>query len=80
MVGDELVEGMCPRCKLNVVVKRRYALSRREGKAHICSDCGVSEAMIDYIRHKQGLPKLLKKEEEAAYALTFEPPIVLWGE
>lgn len=79
-MADELIEGMCPRCNMKVVLKSRHAVSRRENKIHICSECGISEAMIDFVRHRQGLPKLLTESEEAAYALTFEPPIELWGE
>ena len=28
------------------------ALSRRDNKTHICSDCGVKEALMDFIRWK----------------------------
>ena len=40
----------CPRCK------RKYrgypALSRRDNETEICSDCGVAEALSDFILTK----------------------------
>jgi hypothetical protein len=39
----------CPRCKINELdgVEVRNALSRRDNKTYICSDCGLGEAMAD---------------------------------
>ena len=45
--GSDCLE--CPRCrelKLNPV-QVHNALSRRDNKTYICSDCGLHEAMID---------------------------------
>lgn len=36
----------CPTCGKDIV--GFPALSRRDNKTHICSDCGVDEAMADY--------------------------------
>ena len=40
----------CPRCK------RKYrgypALSRKDNKTEICSDCGVAEALSSFILYK----------------------------
>ena len=42
----------CPRCKR---MYRGYpALSRRDNETEICSDCGVAEALSDYILNKGG--------------------------
>ena len=47
---------VCPRCG------KRYnkypAISRKDNKTEICPDCGVEEAMIDYIKFlKESKPK-----------------------
>ncbi len=40
----------CPRCKKLKLKEEQAmnALSRRDNKTYICSDCGTDEAMIDY--------------------------------
>lgn len=46
----------CPRCGLNTLRPEKVmnALSRRDNKTYICSDCGTAEAMEDYAA-KMGL-------------------------
>ena len=39
---------LCPRCG-DLVFEECPALSRRDYKTKICSDCGTDEAMFDYI-------------------------------
>ena len=40
----------CPRCKR---MYRGYpALSRRDNKTEICSDCGTAEALMDFMLNK----------------------------
>ena len=38
--------GNCPRCKREI--KTFPALSRRDNRTDICSDCGTAEALEDY--------------------------------
>lgn len=38
----------CPRCGREV--NELLALSRRDNKTMICDDCGVEEAMWDFVR------------------------------
>lgn len=42
----------CPRCKKSKDMKYP-ALSRRDNKTEICSDCGTSEAMFDFLIAQQ---------------------------
>jgi DNA-directed RNA polymerase subunit RPC12/RpoP len=44
----------CPRCKQKKLHPEKVmnALSRRDNKTYICSDCGTAEAMFDYIQHR----------------------------
>jgi predicted RNA-binding Zn-ribbon protein involved in translation (DUF1610 family) len=39
----------CPRCGLMKMrdIEVQNALSRRDNKTHICSDCGTEEALVD---------------------------------
>ena len=37
----------CPRCKQNIE-EGMHALSRRDNKTKICSDCGTDEALSDW--------------------------------
>ena len=48
---------ICSRCKENELdsIEVRNALSRRDNKTYICSDCGVDEAMLDYFGGKEDL-------------------------
>lgn len=48
----------CPRCKRKVmkIPIQINALSRRDNKTYICSDCGAEEALID--------AKILKSDEK----------------
>lgn len=48
----------CPRCL--GVMSEYPAVSRRDNKTEICSDCCQEEAMIDYGRNS--LPDPLKRE------------------
>lgn len=56
---------ICPRCKTNFLrpVKATNALSRRDNKSYICSDCGIDEAMIDYFRGKEDLSWLKEMKD-----------------
>jgi transposase-like protein len=53
---------ICPRCKKNELnpVEVRNALSRRDNKTYICSDCGTDEAMFDFAARSK--PEALKKK------------------
>jgi len=42
--------GNCPRCTKEI--KTFPALSRRDNKTDICSDCGTTEALEDYYRER----------------------------
>ena len=47
---------ICPRCKESELDSIEVsALSRRDNKTYICSDCGVDEAMLDYFGCKEDL-------------------------
>jgi DNA-directed RNA polymerase subunit RPC12/RpoP len=48
---------ICPRCKVNELNPRlpANALSRRDNKSYICSECGTDEAMIDYFHESEDL-------------------------
>ena len=41
----------CPRCGQTTVCYP--ALSRRDNKTNICSQCGIDEAMSDWLKHIQ---------------------------
>ena len=45
----------CPRCKTNELdpIETRNALSRKDNKTYICSQCGVEEALEAFLRHKE---------------------------
>lgn len=49
----------CPKCQINVLheEKVRNALSRKDNKTYICNDCGLAEAMADYVRSSMGFKK-----------------------
>ena len=51
----------CPRCKFDV--NDYPAISRRDNKTEICSNCGIEEAMFDFEMHleKEAERKWLKK-------------------
>ena len=53
---------ICPRCK-----KRTYykypALSRRDNKTEICSECGNAEAMFDIMKYNAHIQEVYTKEE-----------------
>lgn len=42
-MGNQMITGICPKCGQSY--KGRPALSRDNGKALICPDCGVREAL-----------------------------------
>ena len=43
---------MCPRCNERELIRPlvRNALSRKDNKTYICSECGVAEALEDWAR------------------------------
>ena len=53
---------ICPRC--NRKINGYPALSRHDNKTYICSECGVSEAMEDYLGIKYEGKKYWVEEEE----------------
>lgn len=44
----------CPRCEQNTLdpIEVKNALSRRDNKTYICSDCGIDEAVEDEMKAK----------------------------
>jgi hypothetical protein len=42
---------ICPICKKQI--KGYPALSRKDNKTEICSECGVAEALADFIKNKK---------------------------
>ena len=58
---------LCPRCKKRDMENEevRNALSRRDNKTYICSDCGTEEAMFDFTRSQGKVsPSEIEKEKE----------------
>lgn len=55
---------ICARCKNYII--GYLALSRRDNKTEICSNCGNLEALEDFIRYKKGEKQkwILKKQVE----------------
>ena len=51
----------CPRCQKSTF--DFPAISRRDNKTEICSDCGVSEAMADYYNLPDNWLDMLEKSE-----------------
>ena len=47
--------GLCPRCGNFYDKPYIPALSRKDNKTYVCSDCGVAEAMLDFTKTKDGL-------------------------
>jgi len=45
--NGKLLPWVCPRCSR--ITSKYPALSRRDNKTEICSDCGVDEAMFDFV-------------------------------
>ena len=54
-------ENKCPRCDKEM--KEYPALSRRDNKTNICSDCGTAEALEDYYGERWA-DKIYWKEEK----------------
>jgi predicted RNA-binding Zn-ribbon protein involved in translation (DUF1610 family) len=53
ILGDKKSKNaICPKCGEDFDDKRP-AISRRDNKTKICSDCGVTEAMEDWARHSK---------------------------
>jgi rubrerythrin len=48
---EEVKNKICPRCNVNELHEEDVmnSLSRRDNKTYICSECGVAEAMEDFI-------------------------------
>jgi predicted RNA-binding Zn-ribbon protein involved in translation (DUF1610 family) len=44
---DRMLANLCPRCRRTTLLEGRNALSRRDNKTEICSDCGTKEALAD---------------------------------
>jgi ribosomal protein L40E len=57
-------EKICPRCGKNYC--GFPAISRRDNKTEICSDCGTQEAMFDFQINScsKPLPNIVKMERE----------------
>ena len=55
---------ICPRCMMDYkdLDWGNAALSRRDNKTSICSDCGREEAMLDFIPYKDLTDSILAKE------------------
>jgi len=45
--NGKLLPWVCPRCSR--ITHKYPALSRRDNKTEICADCGVDEAMFDFV-------------------------------
>lgn len=45
-----MVKRICPRC--GKAYKELPAISRKDNKTEICSECGIAEAMEAFIRFK----------------------------
>ena len=45
----------CPRCGVNELKPKlaSNALSRKDNKTYICSDCGMQEALLDFQKNKK---------------------------
>ena len=52
---------ICPRCKKET--SDFPAISRRDNKTEICSDCGVGEAMADYYNLPDNWLEFLENSE-----------------
>ena len=52
---------ICPRCKKET--SDFPAISRRDNKTEICSDCGVAEAMADYYKLPDNWLVMLENSE-----------------
>tara|TARA_R100000656_G_scaffold109300_3_gene81344 strand:+ start:470 stop:664 length:195 start_codon:yes stop_codon:yes gene_type:complete len=52
---------ICPRCKKET--SDFPAISRRDNKTEICSDCGVAEAMADYYNLPDNWLEFLENSE-----------------
>jgi len=50
MNGNEMIGKLCPKCKK--IITLYPALSRRDNKTFICSDCGAQEALEDWFGRK----------------------------
>ena len=53
----------CPKCKKDVDMKYP-AISRRDNKTKICSECGVREAFKDYGLNKKQSEAIIKSLNE----------------
>ncbi len=53
---------VCPRCKKKRMVVVFPAISKRDEKTKICSECGVAEAIFDFTMQR-------KKDAERAWLL-----------
>lgn len=51
MNGEESTSWICPRCGKETT--EYPAISRTDNKTEICSQCGIDEAMSNWIRHIQ---------------------------
>ena len=81
-MNEQIKELLCPRCgKLSKVPS---ALSRRDNKTEICSDCGTGEAVFDLMIHtmwwagKKEKVKKLKKEERKWLKMPEKKEVIIW--
>ena len=65
----------CPRC--GAVITLYPAISRKDNKTEICSDCGVIEAIEEYIKHKN---KLVQKRNSKAWNMMWNKIKKMKGE
>lgn len=65
----------CPRC--GAVITFYPAISRKDNKTEICSDCGVIEAIEEYINHKNKLEKIQTSINENYIGWTNEEKVII---
>ena len=65
----------CPRC--GAVITFYPAISRKDNKTEICSDCGVIEAIEEYINHKNKLEKIQTSVNENYIGWTNDEKVII---
>jgi len=59
---------ICPRCNKRPLIEVYTALSRRDNKTAICSECGQDEALFDFVNRKRtGPAKDLEAKRESEW-------------
>ena len=56
----------CPKCK-KIVDMRFPALSRRDNKTKICSDCGTREAFEDYGLNEKDSEAIIRESKKLKF-------------